>query len=67
MELRYVLFKLSRSLPRVNAGKKSANSVIDKLGNEIWAATWDFQQCGMNDQQSLRSACAYTQSDQSNC
>ena len=25
----------------------------------------DFQQCGMCDQQSLRSACAYTQSDQS--
>ena len=32
-----------------------------------WAATWDFQQCGMCDQQSLRSACAYTQSDQSHC
>ena len=27
--------------------------------------TWDFQQCGMSDQQSLRSACAYAQSDQS--
>ena len=25
----------------------------------------DFQQCGMYDQQSLRSACAYAQSDQS--
>ena len=33
----------------------------------IWAATWDFQQCGMCDQQSLRSACAYAQSDQSLC
>ena len=31
------------------------------------AMTWDFQQCGMCDQQSLRSACAYTQSDQSLC
>ena len=30
-----------------------------------WAATWDFQQCDMYDQQRLRSACAYTQSDQS--
>ena len=30
-----------------------------------WASAWDFQQCGMCDQQSLRSACAYTQSDQS--
>ena len=27
----------------------------------------DFQQCGMCDQQSLRSACAYAQSDQSLC
>ena len=33
----------------------------------IWAATWYFQQCGMCDQQSLRSACAYVQSDQSLC
>ena len=29
--------------------------------------TWDFQQCGMCDLQSLRSACAYAQSDQSLC
>ena len=28
------------------------------------ATTQDFQQCGMCDQQSLSSACAYTQSDQ---
>ena len=35
--------------------------------NKIWAATWDFQQCGMCDQQSLRSACAYAQSDQTFC
>ena len=28
---------------------------------------WDFQQCGMCDQQSLRSACTYEQSDQSLC
>ena len=34
---------------------------------DIWAAAWDFQQCGMCDQQSLRSACAYAQSDQSLC
>ena len=32
-----------------------------------WAMTWDFQQCGMCDQQSLRPACAYAQSDQSLC
>ena len=33
----------------------------------IWAATWDFQQCGMCDQPSLRSACTYAHSDQSLC
>ena len=32
-----------------------------------WAATWDFQQCGMCGQQRLRPACAYAQSDQSHC
>ena len=30
-----------------------------------WATAWDFQQCGMCEQQSLRSACAYAQPDQS--
>ena len=35
--------------------------------NIIWAVTWDFEQCGMCDQQSLRSAWAYSQSDQSLC
>ena len=30
-----------------------------------WAATWDFQQCGMCDQQRLRPASANAQSDQS--
>ena len=32
-----------------------------------WAVTWDFQQCGMCDQQRLRPACAYAQTDQSIC
>ena len=31
------------------------------------ASAGDFQQCGMCNQQSLRSACTYTQSDQSLC
>ena len=31
------------------------------------AMTWDFQQCGMCNQQRLRSACAYAQSDQNLC
>ena len=29
----------------------------------IRAVAWDFQQCGICDQQSLRSACTYVQSD----
>ena len=33
----------------------------------IWPSAWDFQQCGMCDQQSLRSACTDAQSDQSLC
>ena len=37
------------------------------LSNYIWAVAWDFQQCGICDQQSFRSACAYAQSDQSLC
>ena len=32
-----------------------------------WASAWDFQQCGMFDQQSLRPACIYAQTDQSLC
>ena len=32
-----------------------------------WAATQDFQQCGICDQQSLKSACAYAQFDQNLC
>ena len=32
-----------------------------------WASAWDFQQCGICDQQSLRPACAYAQTDQSLC
>ena len=43
---------------------------FNKIGldvNDIWAATWDFQQFGMCDQQRLRPACAYAQSDKSLC
>ena len=38
-----------------------------KLPIMKWASAWDFQQFGMCDQQSLRSACAYAQSDQRLC
>ena len=41
------------------------NSYCAFLHHNNWAVTWDFQQCGMCNQQSLRSACAYAQSDQS--
>ena len=33
----------------------------------VFQDIWDFKQCGMCNQQSLRSACAYAQSDQSLC
>ena len=33
----------------------------------FWASAWYFQQCGMCDQQSLWSACACAQTDQSLC
>ena len=35
--------------------------------DDIWGIAWNFQLCGMCEQQSLRSACAYAQSDQSLC
>ena len=48
----------------VNENQNDRFSVKNKY---IWAATCDFQQCGICDQQSLRSACAYAQPDQSLC
>ena len=41
--------------------------VISKASLSIWASALDIQQCGVCDQQSLRSACAYAQSGQSLC
>ena len=41
--------------------------IIHHISYNIWAVAWDFQHCGVCNQQSLRSACAYTQSDQSLC
>ena len=39
-----------------------------KIYNKIiWVSAWDFQQFGMCDQQRLKPACAYVQSDQSLC
>ena len=42
-------------------------SITTQFSERHWASAWDFQQCGMCDQQSLRSACAQAQSDQSLC
>ena len=41
--------------------------ICQAFDNDNWAVTWDFQQSGMCDQQCLRSAWAYAQSDQSLC
>ena len=51
--------------------KSLSQSFVKKLSLVFcslkWASLWDFQQCGMCDQQRLRPACAYAQSDQSLC
>ena len=58
--------KYLETLPRNNCIFAFINILSITISqNTIWAAPWYFQQCGMCDQQSLRSACAYTQSDQS--
>ena len=56
-------------LQKVVAYQHTGNAPSDgsyKYKNN-WASAWDFQQFGMCDQQSLRPACAYAQSDQSLC
>ena len=50
--------------PYIFSGMQSFNF---SGSHTIWPMTWDFQQCGMCDQQSFRSACAYAQSDQILC
>ena len=66
MEIRFVIFKplsgcaafrLMAAIPLLFV----VAFIIIELRNEF------FQQCGMCDQQSLRSACAYAQSDPSLC
>ena len=47
--------------------ERTSNFASDASKEYNWAVTWDFQQCGMWDQQSLRSACVYAQSAQSLC
>ena len=47
--------------------REKCSKFLNIYSSVIWAGTWDFQQCGMCYQQSLRPACAYAQSDQSLC
>ena len=44
-----------------------SNHFFFLISTDIWAVTWDFQQCCMCDKQRLRSACVYPQSDKSRC
>ena len=74
---RVTCIDLRKCLNEWNFRKRIANYVNENLGKKatwqiawediIWASAWDFQHFGMCDQQSLRSACAYAQSDQSLC
>ena len=48
------------------AAWKTQTEITKRINNK-WAVTWDFQQCGMCDQQSLSPACAQAQSDQRLC
>ena len=56
------VFLKIRNIIKKKIDQKLQTAVLWKV---IWAVTWDFQQCGICDQQSLRPACAYAQSDQS--
>ena len=42
---------------------KTGFTVVSNMLIHIWALAWDFQQCGLCYQQSLRSAYSYAQSD----
>ena len=59
-------FKLQ---PVIISNCQNIHSLLKSLQNSetLRASACDFQQYGMYDQQTLRSACAYAQSDQSLC
>ena len=50
---------------RTNGGQYFGSTCSLPNKNNNWANAWAFQQCDMCNQQNLRSACAYAQSDQS--
>ena len=65
----------SKKYYKIDHYKNMMNNILEHkifiillpINLNMWAATCDFQQCGMCDQQRLRPACAYAQSDQSLC
>ena len=59
--MRYITFTGQRAAMQSmwDAADKSIYYILSQCKQ-----TWDFQQCGLCDQQSLRSACSYAQSDQ---
>ena len=68
-KLRFAYFKREHVLDeycRFGNFRENLFSQITLKDNN-WAVTWDFQQCGVCDQQRLIPACAYAQSDQSLC
>ena len=78
--LDYIIYNISffqfcvkrrKSFPNLWVGSCSQNAkkknCLKNATNIKWAPTWDFQRGGMCDQQRLRPACAYAQSDQSLC
>ena len=71
--LMYVIFRKAVIIEEINVHCYTLTSkdmnVMERFhnGKNKWVSAWDFQQSGMCDQQSLRSACTYAQSDQSLC
>ena len=61
------IYLIVNELYRENLVKHVNFYIAMYVFDTIWASAWDFQQFGMCDQQSLRPACAYAQSDQSLC
>ena len=67
-----IIFFLSLKINFVLANSADADEMPPLADEHNYKTVFDFkdnepQQCGMCNQQSLRSACAYAQSDQSLC
>ena len=52
--------------PQINPQHCDTKTQITE-SNTIWAVAWDFQQCGKCNQQRLRPACPYSQTNESLC